>query len=689
LRWFPEDPTQATARAAGRIPMKWIDRLLHLLGVTEGQTVSPPVDAAGKVLIVGSPNVGKSLLFNRLTGQYVTVSNYPGTTVEVTSGLLHTAKGVFEVIDTPGIYSFNPITAEEKVTYDYLFGEKVRAVIHVVDSKNLERMLPLTLQLAEAGLPLILVLNMTDEARDLGMIIDIAHLQERLGLPVIPTTATTRAGIRELVAEIPRVMPATGFRIDYGPLLEQGVEAVTAQIGTTGHLAPRTVAVLLLQSDKAGFDSLLPGRSLEQIAAVLSVVAEVQRRLDHSAYYYASYALKNQVSALLAETVRCPPASARPFRERLSRWLMQPLYGVPILILVLYFGLYQFVGVFGAGYLVDAIQTAFTAHVSPWADRLFQALIPWPVFRELFIGEYGIIPLGLRYALAIIFPIVGTFFIAFSILEDSGYLPRLAMLIDRVFKRIGLNGRAVIPIVLGFGCGTMATMVTRTLETRRERVIATFLLALAIPCSAQMGVIMGVMAGHPGAMGVWLGFVAVVFLTAGFLASRLIPGQGPSFYMELPPLRLPRPANILVKTMSRMTWYFKEVLPLFILASVLIWLGQLTGIFDFLIRCLQPVVRLMDLPPETARIFLFGFFRRDYGAAGLYDLQAAGILNGNQLTVAAIALTLFLPCVAQFLIMGKERGWRTAGAIGGLTLGLAVGCGWLAEALLRLTGITL
>jgi ferrous iron transport protein B len=232
-------------------------------------------------------------------------------------------------------------------------------------------------------------------------------------------------------------------------------------------------------------------------------------------------------------------------------------------------------------------------------------------------------------------------------------------------------------------------MVTRTLETRRERIIATFLLALAIPCSAQMGVILGVMAGHPGALGVWLGFVAMVFLTAGFLAARLIPGQGPSFYMELPPLRLPRPANVLVKTMSRMTWYFKEVLPLFILASVLIWIGQLTGVFDFLIRCLQPVVRLMDLPPETARIFLFGFFRRDYGAAGLYDLQATGILNANQLAVAAIALTLFLPCVAQFLIMGKERGWRIAAAIGALTLGLAVGCGWLAGVLLRLTGVTL
>ncbi len=665
-----------------------MEGLWRWLAADNGPVTVPP-DAAGKVLIVGSPNVGKSLLFNRLTGRYVTVSNYPGTTVEVASGLMRTGAGVFEVIDTPGIYSFHPITAEEKVTYDYLFHERVRAVVHVVDAKNLERMLPLTLQMAEAGLPLILVLNMMDEALDLGMRIDVARLRHHLGIPVIATTATTGEGLRELMAAIAGAKPATGFRIDYGPLLEEGVAAVAARIGATGHLAPRTVAVLLMQSDKAGFDSLLPGRSLEETAAVLSVVADAQRRLDHSAYYYASYALKRQVQTLLAETVRCPPSGERSWRERLSRRLMHPVIGLPVLALVLYVGLYQFVGVFGAGYLVDVIQTAFADWVSPWTDRWFTALIPWPTLRALFIGEYGIVPLGLRYALAIIFPIVGAFFIAFSILEDSGYLPRLAMLIDRIFKRIGLNGRAVIPMVLGFGCGTMATMVTRTLETRRERVIATFLLALAIPCSAQMGVILGLMAQHPRAVWVWMGFVGAVFLAAGFLAARVIPGRGPSFYMELPPLRCPRLSNVVVKTVSRMTWYFKEVLPLFILASVFIWVGQITGVFDFLIRCLVPMVTLMDLPPETARIFLFGFFRRDYGAAGLYDLQAEGVLNANQLTVAAIALTLFLPCVAQFLIMGKERGWRAAAAIGGVTLGLAIGGGWLAGWILRVMEVSL
>ena len=193
--------------------------------------------------------------------------------------------------------------------------------------------------------------------------------------------------------------------------------------------------------------------------------------------------------------------------------------------------------------------------------------------QDLFVGEYGILTLGLRYAVAIILPIVGTFFLAFSILEDTGYLPRLAMLMDRVFKGIGLNGRAVIPMVLGFGCDTMATMVTRTLETRRERVIATLLLALAIPCSAQLGVILAMLSGAPGALLIWGLVITGVFLLVGLLAARLLPGERPTFYMELPPLRLPQLGNVLVKTYTRMEWYLLEVLPFFLLASVVIWLG--------------------------------------------------------------------------------------------------------------------
>jgi ferrous iron transport protein B len=374
--------------------------------------------------------------------------------------------------------------------------------------------------------------------------------------------------------------------------------------------------------------------------------------------------------------------------QRLSRWAVRPLTGVPLLVIALYFGLYKFVGQFGAGTLVDFLEgTIFEGYFNPWIISLVNRIIPWEILRELFVGEYGVITLGLRYAVGIILPIVTTFFLFFSILEDSGYFPRLALLVDRLFKKIGLTGRAVIPMVLGFGCDTMATMVTRTLETVRERIIATLLLALAIPCSAQLGVIIGLLSKFPGALAVWSICMLLIFLLVGLLASRVVPGESPMFYMELPPMRLPQLSNVLTKTYSRMQWYLMEILPLFILASILLWLGKITNFFQALVSWMKPVMAVIGLPKETAIAFIFGFFRRDYGAAGLYDLQTKGLLDARQLSVAAVTLTLFIPCIAQFLIMQKERGTKVALAIGVFVSLLAFCSGYLLNVFLLLTGI--
>jgi ferrous iron transport protein B len=490
------------------------------------------------VILVGSPNVGKSQLFNRLTGRYVTVSNYPGTTVEVARGRVRAAGGSWELVDTPGIYALNAITAEEQVTFDFLFGHEVRAVVHVVDAKNLERMLPLTLQLAEAGLPLLLALNMADEAADLGFRIDVGKLRDLLGLPVVRTVATRGSGLKRLLRLLPEVRRGAPLTLDYGAPIDGALAELAPLLAPAcdGRFSVRALALLLLQSDEAVGARLLRALAPTRAAAAWQAVAAVQRRLPHGAHCHIAIALKRRAAGILATAVRFPPPRESAFRERLSRALMRPLIGVPVLLAVLYFGLYQFVGVLGAGTLVDALSEAFGRWIMPGAERVLRALLPWSAARELFVGEYGIVPLGLRYALAIVMPIVGTFFLAFSLLEDSGYLPRLAMMIDRVFKRIGLNGRAVIPLVLGFGCGTMATMVTRTLESRRERIIATFLLALAVPCSAQMGVIMGLLARHPGGLVAWIVFVAAIFLFSGWLAARVEPRPE----LAGPDWRLPR-----------------------------------------------------------------------------------------------------------------------------------------------------
>jgi ferrous iron transport protein B len=374
--------------------------------------------------------------------------------------------------------------------------------------------------------------------------------------------------------------------------------------------------------------------------------------------------------------------------SRFSRLTVQPLTGIPLLLATLYFGLYKFVGGFGAGTLVDLLEgKLFEGWFAPWIIKLVNSWVPWWWLQELLVGEYGIITLGLRYAVGIILPIVATFFIFFSLLEDGGYLPRLALMVDRVFKWFGLSGRAVIPMVLGFGCSTMATMVTRTLESVRERIIATLLLALAIPCSAQLGVILALLAKTPGALAVWGGCMLLLLVVVGILAGRLVPGEAPMFYMELPPMRLPQLSNVLTKTYTRMQWYFLEILPLFVLASVLLWLGKITNSLERLIDALSPLMHAIGLPRDAAVAFIFGFFRRDYGAAGLYDLQTAGLLDGRQLTVAAVTLTLFIPCVAQFLMMFKERGWKVSLMIFGMVSLIAFATGFLLNRLLLATGL--
>ncbi len=604
------------------------------------QTKTEPT-ISGTIVLVGAPNVGKSLLFHRLTGTYVTVSNYPGTTVEIARGQLRVSEPhprplsvdgegcrrqgeVCELLDTPGIRSLLPLTEEEAITKDILLRDDVALIVHVADAKDVERSLALTLQLLELGPPVVLALNMIDEAAQRGIEIDHCALEEKLKIPVVLTSALENRGIAEL---------------------------------------------------------------REALAQAMQNAQKTHQKRDFS--LDEVFQLHHRARALAREVVRYAQRPRRSLAERLSQLTVHPLTGGIILALVLW-GLYEFVGVFGAQTVVGFLEeTLFGHYINPWVTQVVRAVLPWAVLQELLIGEYGVISLGLRYAIAIILPIVTTFFLAFALIEDSGYLPRLAMLIDRLFKVIGLSGRAVIPIVLGFGCDTMATLVTRTLETRREKLIATFLLALAIPCSAQLGVILGLLAGHSLAVGIWAGVIALNFLVIGFLTARLLPGERSLFSIEIPPLRWPSLSNVLVKTYTRVHWYLREILPFFLIASVVIWVGQITGVFEIFVNALAVIVQAIGLPQETAVAFLFGFFRRDYGAAGLYDMHDAGGLGGVPLVVAAVTLTLFVPCVAQFMITAKERGWRTAIAMALFIFPYAFFMGWLVNFVLTKLGVRL
>ncbi len=632
---------------------------------------------------MGNPNVGKSVLFNRLTGAYVTVSNYPGTSVALTRGHGHLGDLDLEVVDTPGAYALVPGSEEERVTQRFILDGTSDVLLHVVDAKNLPRALPFTLQLMALGRPLVLVLNMMDELDQLGVSVKVDLLSERLGIPVVPMVAIRGTGMDLLAKAVDRARTAPlPSQPAYGNGVGDAVRAVEDRLEGAYPVSRTAVATLALQGDQTAVD-LLRDTEPDGGGTALRTAAEVAGGLGGPAVYRVSFE-RQLVARELLEDVLWQDHEPRPRPgERLGRWLARPLTGIPILLVVLWIGLYQFVGVFGAGTLVDVIEgPLFEERINPFFERLFLG-IPWEWLRGLFVGEYGMITLGLRYAVAIILPVVGSFFLFFSILEDSGYFPRLALLVDRSFKRIGLSGRAVIPIVLGFACDTMATMVTRTLETKRERVLSTLLLALAIPCSAQLGVILAILSGQPMALTVWAFSLLGTFLFVGWLSAKLLPGETASFHMELPPMRVPRVGNVIMKTYSRMQWYFLEVLPLFLLASVLLWAMDVTGLIRWVIAGLTPVVGAIGLPADTATIFLFGFFRRDYGAAGLFDLNQTGVLDVAQLTVAAVTLTLFVPCIAQFLMMVKERGWRTALGMLAVITPFAFGVGFVLNLGLR------
>jgi ferrous iron transport protein B len=631
---------------------------------------------------VGNPNVGKSVLFNALTGAYVTVSNYPGTSVEVSRGTARIGGFPVEVIDTPGMYAIHTITEEERVAREILLKERPDLVIHVLDARNLERMLSMTLQLVEASLPVVLVVNIMDEAEQMGLTFDLELLRQRLGIPVISAAMASKRGLEDIRRLIAEYSPTAHQTVTYSRLLERDINAVSSLMSGSYALSTRALALLMLQGDDEVAELV---RSTEQAnaAEIEQLVRNIAFERRGSFHLDLSMERKEMVRRLMHNVVTIPPNRKETWGERLSRYAVRPMTGVPLLLLTLYFGLYKFVGDFGAGTLVDLLEgKLFEELFNPWITAVVKSIIPWWSIQELFVGEYGIITLGLRYAVGIILPIVATFFLFFSLLEDTGYFPRLALLVDRIFKKFGLTGRAVIPMVLGFGCSTMATMVTRTLETVRERVVATLLLALAIPCSAQLGVIMALLSKTPGALLVWAVALLLIFLLVGFLAAKLVPGETPMFYMELPPMRMPQVSNVFTKTYTRMQWYFMEILPLFIVASVLLWLGKITGFFEKAVTALTPLMSAIGLPKEAAVAFIFGFFRRDYGAAGLYDLQSKGLLEPRQLAVAAITLTLFIPCVAQFLMMKKERGLKVSLMIFVLVSVIAFGSGYLANQLL-------
>jgi len=578
-------------------------------------------DGEKKLVLAGNPNVGKSVFFNKFTGLYVDVSNFPGTTVDISYGRYKD----YVVIDTPGVYGVSSFNEEETVARDViLFGD---IILNVVDAVHLDRDLFLTKQLIDMGKPMIVALNLMDDVRRNGLIINIKKLEDMLGVPVIPTTAVNGEGMDKVLGSISKAR--VGNR---NPELMKNINEYKNKVEIEAE------ALLILEDD-------------ENVA--------LRNNLNISGLRDDIYQNRRKEVDAIVSTVVEETNTGASFNTKLGRWMLNPLTGIPLLVITLYI-MYKILGVIVAGEVVGFTEeTIMEGIYRPFIESLIGSFMTSESFiGNLFIGEYGVLTMATIYILGLLLPLIVGFYLMMSVLEDSGYLPRIAALVDRMLTFIGLNGKAIIPIILGFGCVTMGTVTTRILGTKREKIIATVLLGVAIPCSAQLGVIAGLITklGSFYSMVYVLTIVTVFVLTGTFL-NKVMPGESSHLLIDLPPIRLPQLKNVILKTVQKSWMFLKEATPLFILGALLISIMEYTNILTAIQNVFAPItIGFLNLPKETATAFIMGIIRRDFGAAGLTAINMTQV----QTLVSLIVMTLFVPCIAAIMVMFKERGYKDA-----------------------------
>ncbi len=540
------------------------------------------------IYLVGNPNVGKSVIFNRLTGTDVIVSNYPGTTVEFTKGYMRIKKEKFGVIDAPGIYTLNPTSKAEKIAAKMLQG-KVDLIVNIIDATNLERNLNLTLQLLKKRIPMVLVLNFWDETKHAGIDINLGKLEKILGIPCISTCGITGEGIKELVEKISQ---------------------------------PKVSHYDYLEEDR-----------WSEIGSIIENVQKVTYR-HHT------------------------------FWEKLGDASVKTFSGIPIALVILFLS-FKLIRFIGEGLIVYVFEPIFEKFWAPLILKLSGFLGSGGILHDILIGKlkdggidfgesFGLLTTGFFVPFGAVLPYVFAFYIVLSFLEDSGYLPRLAVLVDTFMHKFGLHGLAIIPMMLGFGCNVPAALSTRIMETRRERFIAATLMAIAIPCMAQIAMIAG-LAGKYGAKAFGMIFATLFFVWVfvGFLMKRFISGESPEIFTEIPPYRLPYFKGLLKKVWIRVKWFLKEAIPFVLLGVFLVNILYTLGIIQWIGKFTAPIVTgILGLPREAVGALVVGFLRKDVAVGMLAPLD----LTLKQVVIACVVLAMYFPCVATFATLLRELG---------------------------------
>ncbi|MBF0509663.1 MAG: ferrous iron transporter B [Deltaproteobacteria bacterium] len=609
-----------------------------------------------KVLLVGLPNTGKSQVFNNLTGDYSVVANSPLTTVEIKRSRCRIAGQDYEVIDAPGLHSlYNPSEEELAVRALILSGD-INILVQCIDAGQLKQSLTLTAHLLTLGIPLVISLNSMDEIARKGISIDPDVLSRLLGVPVVASVAVQSRGTAELKEAVGRV--------EHGgaPILTPLGEKIETWLAAIGSGLPpeapyqRTISLLVLLNDPFILDYVKNTYGQATAGVLLHQVKLIRGHLGPNINRMINRQRSRWLDQVAEEVTRKIQPRSNRFAQTFGRLSRHPVFGVPILLAILYCMFYVVVNV------ANAISEWMNNVLWVPVESMVGGMIPAGFWHDFFIGEYGILSMGLANAVLTVLPILSVFFLVFNIIEDVGYLPNLSVLTKRLLEKLGLSGSAIIPLILGFGCKTVATLSTKTLRSKKEKYIAVYLIAFAIPCAAQMGLNMSIL-GRIGlsAFVIVFSVLIIVELIAGMTLNKMLakPEQGLAFIQELTAIRWPNPKAVLKKTYYRLYWFLKESLLVFIWAALGLFVIDKLGILTITKRLVSPLVEgLLGLPSAMTDAILLCLVRHEAAAGVMINLVKKGQLDYVQCIVAVTVTTMVVPCFANIMAMAKEVGGK-------------------------------